>query len=93
MRIGFRFDEIDRMFRFFNNSDPCNFSIPVSCKNYGEGKQVFANFNWRFCTMPLIKAAVVKPQVKSYWKQNGVVGGGIYLRKEEKFTFHQFQIV
>src|ERR1044071_7111560 len=30
MRIGFRYEEFGRLERFFNNSDPCNYTIPVA---------------------------------------------------------------
>lgn len=78
MRIGFRFDEFDRMERFFNNSDPTNFKIPISCKTYGQKMQVHENFNWRFCQFPLIKNGITTAMIKDYWKQNGWIGGGLF---------------
>jgi hypothetical protein len=78
MRIGFRFDEYKRMERFFNNSDPTNFSIPVSCKTYGTKKQQHQNFNWRYCSMPLIENGVTKSQINAYWEQNKIVGGTLF---------------
>lgn len=86
MRIGFRFDEFDRMERFFNNSDPTNFSIPIACKNYGQKMQQHENFNWRFCTFPLIKEGVIKSDVVKYWEENGWVGGSLFEeRRQIKF--------
>jgi hypothetical protein len=86
MRIGFRFDEFDRMERFFNNSDPTNFSIPISCKTYGNKQQSHQNFNWRFCNFPLIKDGVTKGQITEYWKRNGFVGGNLFEeRRQIKF--------
>lgn len=78
MRIGFRFDEFDRLERFFNNSDPTNFKIPTSCKNYGQKMQVHESFNWRFCSFPMIKNGVTKPMIKEYWKKNGIIQGNIF---------------
>jgi hypothetical protein len=78
MRIGFRFDEYKRMERFFNNSDPTNFSIPISCKTYGTKKQQYQNFNWRYCSMPLIENGVTKRQINEYWEQNKIVGGTLF---------------
>lgn len=83
MRIGFRFDEFDRMERFFNNSDPTNFKIPVSCKTYGNKLQVHQNFNWRLCNFPLIKNGVTKEMVGDYWEQNGWIGGGLFEERRQ----------
>jgi hypothetical protein len=78
MRIGFRFDEFDRMIRFFNNSNPTNFKIPVACSTRGKRLQRHENFNWRSVTMPLIKAGVTKQIVDSYWRENGWIGGDLF---------------
>lgn len=77
MRIGFRADEFDRMLRFFNNSDPVNFSIPVACSTKGKRLQRHENFNWRFCDMPLARGGVDKADVASFWK-NKTVGGNLF---------------
>lgn len=77
MRIGFRADEFDRMIRFFNNSDPVNFSIPIACSTRGKRQQRHQEFNWRFCEMPLVKDGVDKTDVDSYWKGK-TVGGNIF---------------
>lgn len=71
MNIGFRFDECDRLERFFNNSDPTHFKIPVACSTRGQKRQIHQNFNWRFCSMPLVKKGITNDKVKEYWKQNG----------------------
>jgi hypothetical protein len=76
MRIGFRFDEFDRMERFFNNSDPTNFKIPVSSRNYGAKTQHHENFNWRNCNFPLIKNGISKSTIEEYWKENGWIPSG-----------------
>lgn len=86
MRIGFRFDEFKRLERFFNNSDPTNFKIPINCKTYGQKMQVHQNFNWRFCSFPLIEAGITKPIVKDFWSKNGWIGGDIFEeRRQIKF--------
>jgi hypothetical protein len=77
MRIGFRFDEFDRMIRFFNNSDPVNFKIPVACKNYGTKQQTHTNFNWRNVAFPLVKDAITKEKVYDYWDKT-MVGGTLF---------------
>lgn len=78
MRIGFRFDEFDRMQRFFNNSNPTKFSIPIACKTYGTKKQMHHEFDWRFCSMPLIKVGIKKADIDSYWEKNKWIGGSIF---------------
>lgn len=77
MRIGFRNDEFDRMIRFFNNSDPCNFSVPVSCSLKGMKRQKFETYNWRFCQMPLVKDGIDNTDVKNYWKGK-TIGGNLF---------------
>lgn len=81
MRIGFRFDEFGRLENFFNNSDPTNFKIPISCSTRGQRKQQHENFNWRFCSFPLIKAGITKEVVNDYWNKNGFVGGNLFEEK------------
>lgn len=83
MRIGFRFDEFDRMERFFNNSDPTNFRIPVSCSTLGQRQQKHETFNWRFCSFPLVKNAVTKQMVEDYWRENGYVGGTLFEERRQ----------
>lgn len=83
MRIGFRADEFDRMERFFNNSDPCNYSIPVSCSIKGARKQRHETFNWRFCTFPLIKNGIRKQDVEEYWKSHGFIGGTLFEERRQ----------
>ncbi|HRG36932.1 MAG TPA: hypothetical protein PK289_00210 [Bacteroidia bacterium] len=83
MRIGFRFDEFDRMQRFFNNSNPTNFKIPVSCSTKGQRLQRHENFNWRFCSFPLIKDGITKKVVEDYWRKNGWIGGNLFEEKRQ----------
>lgn len=85
MNIGFRFDEFDRMERFFNNSDPTNFKIPTSCSTRGKKQQRHETFNWRFCSLPLIKNAITKEKVVSYWENNGWVGGDLFQEKRQMY--------
>lgn len=87
MRIGFRFDEFDRMERFFNNSDPTNFRIPISCNNYGAKRQNHQNFNWRFCHFPLIKKGITKEIVQHYWEHNGWVESDTLFTTRRKIEF------
>jgi len=83
MRIGFRFDEYDRMERFFNNSDPTNFKIPISCKTYGSKQQVHQTFNWRYVSFPLIKNGITKKDIDDYWSKNGIVKGNLFLEERQ----------
>lgn len=82
MRIGFRWDEFNRMLRFFNNSDPVNFSIPIACSTKGQRLQRHESFNWRFCEMPLVKDQIEKSDVDRFWVGK-TVGGNLF---EEKRT-------
>lgn len=86
MRIGMRFDEFQRMQNFFNNSDPTNFKIPVSCKTYGNKLQVHQSFNWRYCSFPLVKDGINKSHVKSYWSNAGCIPGNLFAN-ERKIEF------
>lgn len=78
MRIGFRFDEFARMERFFNGSDPTNFSIPVSCSTKGQRRQRHENFNWRYCSFPLIRDGITHNDIKVFWQTMGYVGGNLF---------------
>lgn len=81
MRIGFRFDEFGRMENFFNNSDPTNFKIPVSCSTRGQKLQRHETFNWRACKFPLIRDGITKPMIKEHWEKNGWVQDFMEFRK------------
>lgn len=74
MRIGFRHDEFERMLRFFNNSNPSEFSIPVACSTKGQKRQRHEIFKWRFCDMPLVKDGIDHLEIRSYWA-NKYIGG------------------
>lgn len=78
MRIGFRFDEYDRMERFFNNSAPAEFRIPVSCSTKGQKLQKHETFNWRFCSFPLIKNAITSEVIHEFWRQKGYLPANLY---------------
>jgi hypothetical protein len=78
MRIGFRMDEYDRMERFFNNSDPKNYKIPIASKLTGQKRQVHETFNWRYCSFPLVKDKIIKQDIVDYWKNNGYLGGDLF---------------
>lgn len=85
MRIGFRANEFDRMIRFFNNSNPTKFSIPVSCNLYGSKRQKFEEFDWRFCEMPLIKDGVYQHHIDDYWDKKYI--GGTLFEDYKKIDF------
>lgn len=87
MRIGFRYDEFDRMERFMNG-DPTNFSIPVACSTKGERRQRHENFNYRFCTFPLVKDIVTKEMVDLFWKDKYVGSSSLFSNKK-KIQFPQ----
>ncbi|MES2379702.1 MAG: hypothetical protein V4538_01585 [Bacteroidota bacterium] len=87
MRIGFRFDEFDRMERFFNNSDPCNFKIATSCSLRGQRQQKHTNFNWRFCHFPLVKAGITETIVKDYWANNGWLTPNLFNTNSHQINF------
>jgi hypothetical protein len=73
MRIGFRFDEFYRLENFLNNSDPCNFSIPVSCATYGQKRQKLETFKWRAVKVPLIKDGITSEDIAQYWEKNSAI--------------------
>jgi len=85
MNIGFRFDEFSRMERFFNNSDPTNFKIPVNCSVRGERRQKHETFNWRFCSLPLVGGGITKEKVGDYWFNNGWVGGNLFEERRQMY--------
>lgn len=77
MRIGFRADEFMRMERFFNNSNPTEFTIPVSCALKGKKRMQHETFKWRYCSMPLVKDGIDNLDVKNYWRGK-TVGGSLF---------------
>ncbi len=85
MRIGFRYDEFERMENFMNG-DPTNFKIPVSCSTKGQRLQRHEDFNYRYCTFPLIKDIVTKDMIKKFW-QDKYVGQDTLFEKRRKIEF------
>lgn len=94
MRIGFRFDEYDRMERFMNNSEKGGYSIPVSCSfkpgihkisNAIKSRQKHEKFDWRFCSFPLIKNAITKADIEDYWRVHGYLGKNSFFEKKIEF--------
>jgi hypothetical protein len=83
MRIGFRFDEFDRIERFLNDQKPNEFKIPVSCSMKGQRQQKHEIFNWRFCTFPLAKHGITEAHIKEYWRKNGYVGGNLFEERRQ----------
>jgi hypothetical protein len=78
MRIGFRREEFDRMIRFFNNSEPTKYKIPISCNLYGKKRQNFKELEWRFCEMPLIKDNIFESEIINFLDKNVYVGGTLF---------------
>lgn len=83
MRIGFRFNEYDRMERFFNYSNPTKFKIPVSCSLKGQRLQRHQEFHWRYCHFPLIKNVITEADIINYWQKNGFVGGNLFEERRQ----------
>lgn len=82
MRIGFRFDEYDRMENFMNNN-PTTFKVPDTCNLYGDKRQKHKEFNFRFCTFPLIKDGIKHPQIVEYLDMFGFVGGDLFTERRK----------
>lgn len=78
MRIGFRFDEFKRMERFFNNSSPTTFSIPVSTSLQGQRRQRHESFNWRYCSFPMVMDGIVHSVVEDFWNKNKTIKGDLF---------------
>jgi hypothetical protein len=85
MRIGFRYDEYDRMEKFLNNSNPTNFKVADTCNLFGEKRQNFIEINWRYCHFILVKNGINEPEVIDFFDKYGYVGGNLFeeLRKME----------
>lgn len=82
MRIGFRFDEFARMERFFNNSNPTTTKVPISCR-ISNRRQSHEEFNWRFCSFPLIRDGISKKDIDLYWEVNGWIGGNLFEERRQ----------
>jgi hypothetical protein len=66
MRIGFRYDESERA-----NDLATTISFPISCKNYGEGRQEWVHdFEYRTLSYPLIDDKVMRPMVNKFWDEH-----------------------
>jgi hypothetical protein len=74
MRIGFRFDEFKRMERFWNNSDPNYFKIPIMCNLYGQKRQKLVEIKWRDCSFPLIEKGYTRQMVSDFWDKTLLPG-------------------
>jgi hypothetical protein len=82
MGIGFRHDEFDRMERFMNG-DPNNFKIPTSCSLRGEKRMRHEDFNYRFCTFPLVRDGITSKHVKDFWRGKTVGENNLFDTKKE----------
>lgn len=67
MRIGFRFDEFYRVENFVNNGDKTVERLPISCRTYGQRRQIHQEFEWRHCYFPLVKEYVTKEDIDRFW--------------------------
>lgn len=68
MRAGFRYDEKQRAERFTTS-----YRIPVSCKNYGQKKQSWKDFeDWRIGDFPLIEDKINHFTIAKYWKDKNI---------------------
>lgn len=83
MRIGFRFDEFERMETFMNNSNPNFLTVPDTCNLYGEKRQKRKEFNFRFCTFPLIKDGINQAEIIKYFDNYGFVGGDLFTERRK----------
>lgn len=79
MRIGFRFDEIERMFNFFNNPNhPGIFKTPISTNTYGAKRQNHQDFNWRNCYFPLVKDCITENVIIDFWDKKGIIPADLF---------------
>jgi len=88
MRIGYRYDEYDRMERFLNNSNPTNFKVADTCNLFGEKRQNFIEINWRYCHFILVKNGINEPEIIDFFDKYGYVGGNLF----EEYRKIQFPI-
>ena len=48
--------------------------------------QTWREFQWRYCSFPLVREGVTKARVDEYWSQNGWLGSGLFeQRRQIKF--------
>jgi len=67
MRIGFRYDELERADRLTTE-----YKIPNDCNNFGEHRQNWKTFvDWRIGSFPLIDDKITNYQVSQFWKDKG----------------------
>jgi len=85
MRIGFRYDEFERMENFMNGN-PTHFKIPVSCSTKGNRLQRHEDFNYRFCTFPLVKDNITSGIIKEFWREQ-YVGADTLFDTKRKIEF------
>jgi len=78
MRIGYRNDEYDRMERFLNNSNPTNFKVADTCNLFGEKRQNFKEFNWRYCHFPLVKDRIDEMEIIDFLDKYGFIPATLF---------------
>jgi hypothetical protein len=66
MRIGFRFDEIERSFKIKND-------IKIKVGNDKAGRNKWKNFNWRVASFPLIENKIFHYEVVKWAQNSGVI--------------------
>ena len=69
MRLGLRYDELDRV-----ESIDREFKFPVSCNLYGQKRQNWETVVWRDLEFPMVENKILHKNVVDYWKgENDVV--------------------
>lgn len=68
MDIGYRSDESHRRDKFTTT-----FNYPISCRLYGEKRQIKKVFNWRIGNFPLIDNQITQFDVHHYFKDKSIV--------------------
>ena len=65
MRLGIRYDELDRADTIDNF-----FEFPTSCNLYGQFRQNWETVQWRNVEFPLIENKVMHLKVHDFWNNN-----------------------
>lgn len=67
MRIGYRYDELERKERFTDT-----YKYIHSCKNYGQKRNVWNEITWREGDFPLIDNKIFHKDIVDFWKDKGI---------------------
>ena len=68
MRIGYRYDELERAESFTTS-----FKYANRCNNYGKRLQRWENVLWREGYFPLIEDKIIHLQIRDYWQKQKLV--------------------